>query len=264
VRHDVRDGNWTTTADFGLAADWFSQQESSAATAASGHLPPVKGLQTGVVQQIDEDPGGEFRVLVTLPLLKDASGVWARLSSSYASSGVGSVFYPEVGDEVVVAFMNEDPRFPVILGSLYSSKLAPPKPPDKDNKIKGVVTRSKMELTFDETDKVIVLKTPGNHVITISDTAKAITIVDSQNNSVTLNDSGVSIESKSNMTLKATGNIAIEATGNLSMKATSNATLEGLQIDLKAQTAVSAQGNASAELKSSGMVTVQGSLVKIN
>ncbi len=264
VRHDVGDGNWTTAVDFGLAADWFSQQESAAVASASGHLPPVKGLQTGVVRQIDEDPAGEFRVLVTLPLLQDAGGVWARLSSSYASSSVGTVFYPEIGDEVVIAFMNEDPRFPVILGSLYSSKLAPPKPPDKENKTKGFVTRSKMELTFDETDKVIVLKTPGNHVITITDKAKAITIVDSQNNSVTLNDSGVSIESKSNLTLKATGNISIEATGNLSMKATSNATLEGLQIDLKAQTAVSAHGIASAELKSSGIVTVQGGLVKIN
>ena len=48
------------------------------------------------------------------------------------------------------------------------------------------------------------------------------------------------------------------------MKATANATCEGLQIELKAQTALSAQGNASAELKASGIVTVQGALVKIN
>ena len=51
-----------------------------------------------------------------------AMGVWARMAHVYATEDCGFVFYPEVGDEVVLGFFDDDPTYPVILGSLYSSK----------------------------------------------------------------------------------------------------------------------------------------------
>ena len=265
VRHDIRDGRWFTTADFGLDADWFADRPFLQGGAA-GHLPSVKGLQTGVVKKVAVDPGGGFRVQVELPVSLSGTPVWARLATFYASNAVGAVFYPEVGDEVVVAFMNEDPRFPVVLGSVYSKKLVPPDPctPAEANDNKGIVTRSKMEVTFNDKDKIITIKTPGSHVMTFDDTAGEVTITDSNKNSVKLGKSGITVDSASNMEIKAKGNINITASGNLTMKATGNATCEVLQVSFKAQTTLSAEGTASAELKSSGMLTVQGSLVKIN
>ena len=77
-----RDGNWLTTVDFGLPAGWHAQQRPAAFAAAAGHLPPIRGLQTGVVKQIHEDPAGAFRILVTLPLVQGGTNsVWARLAS---------------------------------------------------------------------------------------------------------------------------------------------------------------------------------------
>jgi Rhs element Vgr protein len=265
VHHDIRDGNWITDAEFGLASESFAERRFPNGGAA-GHLPSVKGLQTGIVKKVAEDPAGGFRVQVTLPLSKSDTGVWARLTSFYASSAVGAVFYPEVGDEVVVAFMNEDPRFPIILGSVYGKKLTPPDTytPANENDIKGIVTRSKMEVSFNEKDKIITIKTPGGHVMTLNDTSGEVNITDSNKNAVTLGKSGIVLDSASQIEIKAKGNINITATGNLAMKATGNATCEGLQVGIKAQTAFSAEGNASAELKASGMVTVQGALVKIN
>ncbi len=265
VHHAVRAGLWTTAVDFGLPAGWHAERHPAAFAPASGHLAPVRGLQSGVVKQIHEDPDGAFRVLVTLPLVQDDNtGVWARLATFYASNGVGAAFYPEVGDEVIVAFMNEDPRFPIVLGSLYSAKLAPSYPPDQQNTVKGLKTRSKMEMTFDDTDKIVTVKTPAGHVLTLDDKAGSVSITDSNKNSIVLGKEGVSIDSASNLDLKAKGNITITPQGNLSIKATQNATCEGLQIQLKAQTTMSVQGSASAELKASGMVTVEGGLVKIN
>ena len=121
-----RDGNWITTVDFGLPAGWHAEQRPPAFAAAAGHLPPIRGLQTGVVKQIDARPGGR----IPRPGRRcrssqgDTNSVWARLASLYASNAFGAAFYPEVGDEVIVGFMNEDPRFPVVLGSVYSTKLA--------------------------------------------------------------------------------------------------------------------------------------------
>jgi Rhs element Vgr protein len=265
VHHSIKDGDWVTHADFGLAAGWHAQQRPSAFAPAAGHLPPIRGLQTGVVKKIHEDPSGAYRILVTLPLVQSEPGsVWARLANPYSSNAVGMTFYPEIGDEVVVAFMNEDPRFPVVLGSVYSSKMASPYPPDDKNKIKGLKTKAKMELTFDDEDKIITLKTPGGHVLVMDDKQGSISITDSNKNSMVFGKEGVTIDSASKIAISAKTDISITATGNLSMKATQNATCEGLQIDLKAQTTLSAQGNATAELKSSGPVTVQGALVKIN
>ena len=265
VHHSIKDGDWITHVDFGLPAGWHAQQRPSAFAPAAGHLPPIRGLQTGVVKKIHEDPSGAYRVEVTLPLVQsEPSSVWARLANPYSSDAVGMTFYPEIGDEVIVGFMNEDPRFAVVLGSVYSSKFAPPYPADEKNKIKGLKTKSKMELTFDDEDKIITLKTPGGHVLVMDDKQGSISITDSNKNSMVFGKEGITIDSASKIAITAKTDISITATGNLSLKATQNATCEGLKIDLKAQTTLSAQGNASAELKASGPVTVQGAIVQIN
>ncbi len=266
VQHCISEGRWTTTAIFGLSPTWFAADTPNiAAPATSGQMPAARGLQTGVVKKVAPDPGGEYRVFVSLPLLgDDAKGVWARLASFYASNKFGAEFYPEVGDEVVVAFMNEDPRYPVILGSVYSKKLPPPLPPDEKNSKKTLTTRSKLEITFDDESKIITIATPGKNTIVLDDKAKSITISDMNKNSATFSSSGVAIDSASHVTLTAKGNITLDAKGNVALKAAANATLEGLQITHTAKTKFSAQGTAQAELKSSAMVVVQGAIVKIN
>jgi Rhs element Vgr protein len=266
VHHQLANGRWTTTADFGLSPQWFAAEAPQlAAPDASAQLPPVKGLQTGVVKQVAKDPAGEFRVLVSLPLLQDNSkGVWARLATFYASNKVGAVFYPEPGDEVIVGFMNEDPRYPVILGGVYSKKLAPPYPPDEKNTKKALVTKSKLEIVFDEQNKIIEIKTPGKHTIKLDDKSGAISIEDSNKNQVSLSKGGVTVASASNLKLTAKGNITIQADGNLTLGAKANASMEGLQVAHKAKAKFSAQGNAAAEVTASGMLTIRGAMVKIN
>lgn len=266
VHHRISEGQWFTTVSFGLSPQWFAATAPMlAAPGASGQLPPICGLQTGVVKQVAQDPAKEFRVLVTLPLLQESSkGVWARLGTFYASKGVGALFYPEVGDEVVVGFMNEDPRYPVILGSVYSKSVAPPYPPDDKNTKKAVRTKSKLEIYFDEEDKVIEIKTPGKQVIRLSDKEGSVTVEDSNKNKVTLSKSGVTMESASNLKVSAKGNVTIEAGGNLALSAKANASIEGLQVAHKAQTKFSANGSVAAEVTASGMLTLRGGLVKIN
>lgn len=266
IHHSVRDGSWITTAEFGLSAQWFAAEAPRiAAPGASGLLPPIEGLQTGIVKKVAKDPGGEYRVEIEMPLLQlPGQGVWARLSSFYASDKVGDVFYPEIGDEVVVGFMNQDPRYPVILGSLYSKKRPPPVAPDEKNNKKKIVTRSKLEISFDDQDKIIEIKTPGKNMVRLDDKSGKITVSDGNKNSITLSKSGVAIESGGNMTLKAKGNMTLEAGANLKLSAKANASMDGLQVAHTAKGKFSANGSGMAELKSSGILTVSGTLVKIN
>jgi Rhs element Vgr protein len=266
VHHSISDGKWLTTASFGISANWFASEAPDIdAPDASGQLPAIRGMQTGIVKKIAKDPGGEFRVFVSLPLLQDnAKGVWARLATFYASNKIGALFYPEVNDEVIVGFMNEDPRYAVILGSVYSKKLPPPYPPDDNNTKKAIVTKNKLEILFDDQNKIIEIKTPGKHTIKMDDKSGAISVQDSNRNTVSLSKGGIALDSASNIKITAKGNITIQAGANLGLTAKANATMEGLQIAHKAKTKFAANGALGAEITASGMLTVRGTLVKIN
>jgi uncharacterized protein involved in type VI secretion and phage assembly len=266
THHAITDNRWWTVVDFGLAADRFAAGAPNIADPpAGGLLPPVQGLQTGLVKQVAEDPDGNHRVLVTLPLLGgETAGVWARLGGLYASNAFGAVFYPEIGDEVMLGFMSEDPRSPVIIGSVYSKGRAPAYPPSKENDKKAIVTRSKLEVTFDDKDKIIEIKTPGGHSIQLNDKTGEIAIKDSNENSIVLGKSGIAIDSASDITMTAKANITVKAGANLAMQATADSTLKAINITEQASAKHAVSANAMAELKASGILTINGALVKIN
>ena len=69
-----------------------------------------------------EAPDGEDRVQVRVPVINSQDdGLWARVATLDAGENRGSFFRPEIGDEVVLGFLNDDPRDPIILGMLNSS-----------------------------------------------------------------------------------------------------------------------------------------------
>lgn len=266
VHHHVSEGLWVTTTEIGLSPQWFSETAPHIeAPGAVGQLPAVANLQTGIVLKVDADPDDEYRVQVQLPLLRTGQvGLWARLGSFYASNSFGAEFYPEVGDEVVVAFMNGDPRFPVILGSLYSKKNPPPTPPDTANNQKSIVTRSKLRIDFFEEPPAVEISTPGKQSVRLDDKNKTVTVKDMNGNTITMADSGITIDSASKITMTAKSDIAITAQGKLTLKGTAGVMIAGMSIKADADTSFAAQGSAEAKLTSSGMVTIQGGLVKIN
>ena len=265
VHHSIVNGKWLTRVEVGMSAQWFAAVTPHIASPeASGQLPPIKGLQTGIVKKIDKDPDGEFRVQINLPILQDDSkAIWVRLGSFYASNQVGAEFYPELNDEVVVGFMNEDPRYGVILGSLFSKKLPPPYPPDDKNSKKAIKTRGELEILFDDEDKIITINTPGKQSITIDDKDKSITIADSHSNSIKMSKKGISLDSSKDIELKAKGKIKLDAKSTATVKATSKVSIEAVKVAHKASGAFSAEG-ATSKVSASGLLTVQGSMVKIN
>jgi Rhs element Vgr protein len=122
VRHTVVNGNWETDVQFGLNPDLFAETVNLRPLPAAGLLPTVSGLQIGIVTVLEKDPDGEDRIKVRLPLVSTAEeGIWARLATLDAGKERGTFFRPEINDEVVVGFLSDDPRYPVILGMCHSS-----------------------------------------------------------------------------------------------------------------------------------------------
>lgn len=266
VKHILRNGNWVTEVSTGMSAEWFSSRVDLQAPLASGQLPGIQGLQNATVKQINEDPDGEFRVLVDVPIIKEGGeGIWARLSNFYATNTAGSFFYPEVGDEVILGFLNEDPRYPVILGSLYNSNSkAAPFTPDENNSKKAIVTKNQLKLIFDDEDKVTTIITPGENKMIWSDKDQSITIQDQNENVIVMDSSGIAIKSASNMTLQAAEAISIKAGTTLSAEAGESATIQSASVTIQAEEEAQVQGGMTTMVSGGEEVSISGAMVMIN
>jgi Rhs element Vgr protein len=249
VRHQIAEGNWTVDAQFGIDPNWFSETVEIHDQPAAGLLAAVQGLQIGIVTQLENDPDGENRILVRMPIISGSEqGIWARVSTLDAGSNRGSFFLPEIDDEVIVGFINGDPDHPVVLGMMNSSAKPAPLTASDDNHEKGFTTRSKMKFIFNDDKKSVVLETPAGKKITVDEDAGVIKLEDENSNTITMNPDGIKLESGKDIILKATGDVKID----------------GINITITASAQFKASGNAGAELSTGAIAKIQGSLVQIN
>lgn len=249
VRHEIVDGNWLVDAQFGLSPKWFSETYDISEMPGSGIIPSISGLHIGVVSQLESDPDGEDRILVQIPIINnEEQGIWARVATLDAGENRGSFFRPEISDEVIIGFINDDPNDAVVLGMLNSSTKPAPLTAEDDNNEKGFVTRSAMKMIFNDDKISYTLETPAGKKITLDEDADIIIIEDEHVNILTLNGDGITVESKGDISFKATGDVNIE----------------GTNVNLKASAQFKAEGSSGAEVSSGAVTVVKGSQVKIN
>lgn len=250
VTHEIGQGMWYAHVQFGLPHRWFIQEFEDVQEAPAAALAPaVNGLQIGVVTGLEGDPENAHRIQVRLPLLdSQGEGSWMRIACQDAGNNRGSFWRPEVGDEVVVGFLDDDPRHPLVLGMLNSTAKPAPLTASDDNHQKGWVTRSGMRWIFDDDKKSMTLETPAGKKITVDEDADKIKLEDEHGNSISMSASGIVIESAADLTLKAAQSFV----------------LEGANISQKAQAEFKIEGQGKTEVSASGEVVIRGSFVKIN
>lgn len=249
VGHTINKGIWTTDIQFGLKEKWFSKEDDIMDTPASGLLPGVCGLQVGIVVQLEEDPDGEDRVLVKIPVISNEDdGIWARVSCLDAGENRGSFFRPEIGDEVILGFINDDPRDAVILGMLNSSAKPAPITAADDNHEKGFVTRSGIKLMFNDEEASLTLETPNGNSLVLSDDTGGIKLEDENGNIIEMTSKGIVLKSAKDLSLEAKGDVKIK----------------GVNVSQSASSKYKAEGKAGAEMTTNAIATLKGSLVKIN
>ncbi|MCX6220609.1 MAG: type VI secretion system tip protein VgrG [Bacteroidia bacterium] len=239
---------WKTHIQFGNTLDLLTEQNEVSAPKAGGLLPGINGLQIGVVMS-NEDPDNEFRVQVKMPVVDNAGdGTWARIASLDAGDQRGFFFRPEVGDEVVLGFLDDDPRQAVILGMLHSSAKAAPLTGSDDNNEKMYQSRSGMKLHFDDDKKIILIETPAGKKVTLDEDAGELKMMDENGNKIVMSSDGILIQSD----------------GKIEIKAQQDVKIEGLNVEQKASASFKAEGSASAEVSASGSLTLKGAMVQIN
>ena len=112
--------------------------------------PLIHGPQTAMViggsgEEIQVDKLGRVNVQFFWDRLRKPNtvdGTWLRVAQSWAGNGWGTYFWPRVGDEVIVQFINGDPDNPIVVGSVYNGVNVPKYAlPDMSTR-SGIVSRS--------------------------------------------------------------------------------------------------------------------------
>jgi type VI secretion system secreted protein VgrG len=112
--------------------------------------PVVSGPQTAVVtvksgEESCLDKYGRVHVQFFWDRLgkKDEnSSCWIRVSQPWAGASWGAHFWPRIGHEVVVQFLEGDPDRPLVTGSVYNADNMPPYELPGNYTRSGVITRS--------------------------------------------------------------------------------------------------------------------------
>jgi Rhs element Vgr protein len=194
------EGSWQTDIQFGWRDDWFFKKEDVISKPASGLLPGINGLQIGVVLEVnDTEQGGQYRVKVHIPTITTGNaGIWARVAALDAGPKRGAFFRPQTNDEVVLGFLNDDPRDPIVLGYLHSkSTNEAPLPEQQGSLESGFVTKEGIKLVFDDTNKRLTLLVPmvsGDKSVILNSTAGAIEMKDENQNSIKMDSTGITIQ----------------------------------------------------------------------
>ncbi|RMH34167.1 MAG: type IV secretion protein Rhs [Nitrospirae bacterium] len=175
---------------------------------------PTPGLWLGsyLAEVVDlRDPEGQARVQVRLlncdGVDDQNAPIWARMAVPLAGRNRGTFWIPDVGDEVLVTFVNGDARWPIIVGGLWNGRDMPPESMDSGgrNELKVFRSRNGVTLTLDDHDgqERLALETPGGQQLTLKDGPGSIEIRDSNGNAVTLEPDGITITAAAKVTVNA-------------------------------------------------------------
>ncbi|MCB7134952.1 VgrG-related protein [Cellulosimicrobium marinum] len=280
VRHELSGDGYRTHLTVSDASDRSSYGVLSGTSATPGAVSgPVPGIVSGT-----KDPQNLGRVTVKLPVLDDGLVTrWARVVQPGAGAGRGMFVLPEVGDEVLVAFAEGDLDQPYVLGGLFSTKDKPPAPGGASAYVNGsdgsvtsraLTSRTGMYVQFVESpdaERLVVSDKDGKQTLVLVQKPQAGVEITSSGPVTVKADKAVEITAAQDVTCTSTSGkvtvkgtqVALEGTSAIELKAPKVSVTADAQLVLKGATAT-LDGTGTAEVTSSGVTTVKGSLVKLN
>jgi len=175
---------------------------------------------------------------------------WARVAAVGGGSGRGFMWIPQIGDEVLVAFNENDARDAYVIGGLWSTLSRPPTAIPTDFLTKRIIQTG-------------MAGSPVGHTIEMDDALQSIKITTSTSQQITLDPTQIAIQTAGGA-MKITLDIVavppavqIESAGDISLSAPAGKiSLEALSVEIS--------GDASVDISSEGDLDISGTMVNIN
>lgn len=231
---------------------------------------PLAGVCPAVVTNInDPDRLGRVKVKLLNLDLPDYETDFIRVMTPMSGAGWGMLFFPNVGDEVLVAFCGGDISRAYVLGSLWNKNFKTPAEIKENNPIRMIQTKAGHKLVFDDSDggENITVQTKNELLVKLDDEKSCITIrdkggknlvkIDSQNGTIT-----IQADQKVNISAGST-KIIMESGGSLSVSSDSSAKIKSSKVTISGDSA-EVKGGSNLKLSSGGQASLKGAAVKIN
>ena len=159
-----------------------------------------------------DDTENHSRLLVSLLNFEGEndsdSEIWARIAVPFSGDGYGAFFIPDVGDEVLVTFINGDSRFPVIIGSLWNGSTRVPEDRPSENVNKWTLTgKLGTRIAIEEEsagNAKISFTTPNGVNGELTDSGGGKVEFTSGGSTFTIDTQGVTVNTSLNVTIQAT------------------------------------------------------------
>ena len=225
--------------------------------------PVINGVQTAIVtgDSADEIMIDQFgRVKVHFDWDRDGqrdstSSCWIRVAQNWAGKKWGAFFFPRVGQEVLVDFINGDPDQPIISGAIYNADLMPPYALPAEKTQSGIKTRSTKEGGADNFNELRFEDKKGSELVYMqAEKDKQLYVKNDQNEKV---DNDRNVEIGNDDTLKVTGNRLSEIEKNDTLNVGKTLNIEaGDEIVIKT-------GSAQIKMTSNGNIVIEGTNIDI-
>ena len=173
------------------------------------------GVQIAIVASVqDATHMGRVQLRLVAPDADGEALLWARVAVPFAGADAGAFFIPDIGDEVVVAFIAGDPRHPVVIGSLWNgARGAPERLPGSRVDRWSITGRNGTRIAIVEAgpgQETISLETPAGVSATVTDEGGGKITCAAAGNSFTLDPSGTTLNAPAGVTI-TTGKATVTA-----------------------------------------------------
>jgi type VI secretion system secreted protein VgrG len=218
----------------------------------------VHGTQTAVVtgpegEEIYVDEYGRIRVRFFWS--EEEESCWVRVAQTWAGKNWGAVSWPRVGQEVVVDFLEGDPDRPLVIGCVYNADQMPPFPLPENKTKSGVRSRSSRGGGASQCNEIHFEDKSGQEKMFIqAERDQEITVKHDRTVQIA-NDEMIRVGHNRTSNINTTDSIT--AGTNVTISA-------GQEIKLSSPGGSITIGPAGITIQSSGVIVIQGSMVKIN
>lgn len=203
---------------------------------------------------------------------------WCYVMTPMAGKERGLFLFPQVGDLVVLGYLENDPHRPIVLGSYWTTESPAPLKVEKGKAEDYCFkTPKNVEIKLHDQNKKqkLTVTMPSGTVLEIDDEKELVTAKNKDGDTsltMKMKSGDIELKAKSKITMAAgNSSMTLDKSGKITVKGTDNILLDGKSVIAKSKGTGVMQGldisiKATKELnvKTTGTATVKGSLLKLN